>query len=388
MKKVLVAFNCGHGIIPNMAKILDEDRFHVIYVINKNQDDKPFPKDRVKKINNIIPDYPDTDIRRSYALNFAITFKFDKVVIMDDNIVMNVEDLWYMIQNTDDGMVSGAVRKNSNRHKGYERHPDFPASLYPNKSNGTHVYDTRGIETILRNEKDNPIVPLGLSSIYKLQIFSGVIKNIKNFKKLLPYGGFEPWQDMWLLVWAYYLRVPVRIFYNKYYERVNYKTEKKEHRVRGRCCQTNLQYLIRIKPKTKDWPLDLLHFGLTFIQHRGTEYYLKWDYGEKEMFKMSIISEKILKIKPESVPFAVFEWWNKRYESGDLPYSLHEYRKDKTMRDAWESGLIPKGTIPKRNPLKENYLRNLQDKLTKMNKIKISEEQWIVLNNELKNFKL
>lgn len=379
---MLVSFNCGHGIMPEMAKRLDKERFRCLYVINETQSTEPFPKKDVKKIKTVVDGYPDTDTRRRYALEYASMHKYQYLVIMDDNIVMDVEELWYMIQNTEDRMVSGSVRANSNRHSGYERHGNYPTALYPERDTNTHVYEERVTQTILREPHESPIVPLGVSSIYKLQIFSGVPTHIDTFRKLLPHGGFEPWQDMWLLVWAYYIRVPVRIFYNKCYQRVTYKTEKKEHRVRGRCRQTLSQYLFRIKPKTIGWPLEMLHFGLTFVQHRGTEYYLEWDYGDKEMFNMSNVAETVLNIPPCSVPWVVFEWWDRRYKSNELPYSLHEYRIDKVLRDAWKAGTIPKGHVPDNTTI-NHFHNSVVQKLQKMNELTLSEKDWEILDGAL-----
>jgi len=89
-----------------------------------------------------------------------------------------------------------------------------------------------------------------------------------------------------MMVWAWYLYIPVKINHNICYERVVYKSEKKNDRVKGRCKQTIGDYQKRIFKKTESWPQIMVHHGLGYIQHRGNKHYLEWDYREKFEFDL------------------------------------------------------------------------------------------------------
>jgi hypothetical protein len=107
---------------------------------------------------------------------------------------------------------------------------------------------------------------------------------------MFPHNGFEPWQDMWMMIWAWKLHVPVRVFHNKCYSRVQYEHAKKQNRVKGRCLQTIKMYQERLFPiitaEKYNWELGFFATGCSYIQHRGNQHYLVWT--EREKFEFSL----------------------------------------------------------------------------------------------------
>ena len=101
--------------------------------------------------------------------------------------------------------------------------------------------------------------------------------SIDKLRKMFPHNGFEPWQDMWMMIWAWYLYIPVKVMHDVCYERVKYKSEKKNDRVKGRCKQTIGEYENRIMKQTEKWPKEMVYHASGYIQHRGNRHYLEWD---------------------------------------------------------------------------------------------------------------
>ena len=305
--KILLSFHCGHGVLPEMSKQLgkiNNINGHTIkqmFVLNSNQ--KPS-----KEINDygeirffsterlsLTPGYPDTDTRRRIAIEYGKINKFDITILMDDNIILTIEDILKLITNIPKGGMCGCVEKNSNREanndKTYrERHANFPSALYPEANTWTHETLVDTDDPILcKDDQDNKCIPLGIGGCYKIQCVDTGTLSIDKLRKMFPHNGFEPWQDMWMMIWAWYLYIPVKVLHDVCYERVKYKSEQKNDRVKGRCKQTIGEYQNRIIKQTKKWPREMICHALGYIQHRGNRHYLKWDPREKFEFDLHLI---------------------------------------------------------------------------------------------------
>ena len=297
--KILISFHCGHGILPEMSKQLgkinnlNDHSIKQMFVFNSKQK----PSEEINEYGEIryfsterlslTPDYPDTDTRRRIAIEYAKINNFDITILMDDNIILKTEDLLKLIKNIPKGGMCGCVEKNSNREennekKYRERHPNFPSALFPVANEFTHSTLVNTNNIILCNEdQDNEYIPLGIGGCYKIQCVDTANISIEKLRKMFPHNGFEPWQDMWMMIWAWYLYIPVRVMNDICYQRVQYKTEQKNHRVKGRCKQTIGQYEKRIMKQTIKWPRLMVYNASGYIQHRGNKHYLIWDSREK-----------------------------------------------------------------------------------------------------------
>ena len=302
--KILISFHCGHGVLPKMSKLvlelkdICEHNIDQMFVLNSVQEPTKEMRDygQVRTFSTeklgLTSGYPDTDTRRRIALEYGKLHNYDRVVLMDDNIVMPIEQFLHLIMKTPKGGVVGCVEKNSNRQANKdnsyrERHPNFPSALYPNSNTWTHQTLIDQDEPILCKPEQNPMcIPLGIGGCYKIQCLDTKYLSIEKLRKMFPHNGFEPWQDMWMMVWAWFLFIPVKILHNVYYERVIYKHESSNHRVKGRCKQTMGEYQKRIFKHTESWPEHLLFHGLGYIQHRGNHHYLEWDIREKFEFEL------------------------------------------------------------------------------------------------------
>jgi hypothetical protein len=336
-----------------------------MFVLNSNQKPSKDMSDygEVRSFSTerlgLTPGYPDTDTRRRVAIEYGKLQNYDKVILMDDNIILSMEDLLDIVMKTPKGGMCGCVEKGSNRQANgdcsyRERHANFPSSLYPYANDWTHQTLIDIGEPILCGSDQDPMnIPLGIGGCYKIQCLDTGSLSIAILRKLFPHNGFEPWQDMWMMVWAWYLHIPVRILHHVFYERVKYEHENTNHRVKGRCKQTIGEYQLRIVTHTDSWPIKLVMNGLGYIQHRGNRHYLKWDIREKFEFDLHNILTYIGYI-PEMMQTPIVikirhtlqEYHNDLSEGikcacKHLPYITHE-----AFNDLCKSNSMQKITIP------------------------------------------
>tara|TARA_B110000208_G_scaffold169679_1_gene210663 strand:- start:188 stop:1078 length:891 start_codon:yes stop_codon:yes gene_type:complete len=286
--KYLFSFNCGHGIVPKLCELLSAEGFNCILILSYKQLEPKIPKNCIiirmpLKNRN---DWPDTDERRQLGVLTGKKWGYTRTVLLDDNVIIPVNELLKLVENTPDRVLSGCVLKNSNSHVReinkkwvyYERNKNFPASLYKERTKNSHTacyIDTLVEPTILKASKEKTLIPIGTGGIYKIQVVDTGNINIEILKKLFPVNGFEPWQDMWMMVWAWWYNISIYKFHGIAYERVDYNIEEPIHRVRGRTKQTINEHMCRIQNITNNWPREIQCWGQNFINHRGSQHYLK-----------------------------------------------------------------------------------------------------------------
>jgi len=285
---ILFSFNCGHGIVPKLCELLCAEGFKCILILSNIQLKPSIPKNCIiirlpLKNKN---EWPDTDERRLLGVLTGEKDGYSRTVLLDDNVTIPVEELLKLVDNTPDRSLSGCVLKNSNSHVRrinnkwvyYERNKNYPASLYIERTENSHdicYIDTLDEPTILKPLKEKTLIPIGIGGIYKIQVVDTGNINREILKNLFPANGFEPWQDMWMMVWAWWYNISIYKFHGIAYERVNYNIEEAIHRVRGRTKQTINEHMFRIQNITNNWPQEIYDWGQTFINHRGSHHYLK-----------------------------------------------------------------------------------------------------------------
>ena len=288
IKSILFSFNCGHGVVPDVAKELNDRGLCCVLILSTTQpdpDDLP-PNCDILRISPSISEWPDTDERRLLGVLTGRRRGYRHTVILDDNISISVDSLLKMVQLVPDGVIGGCVLEGSNSHVRkineqfiyYERGKDYPATAYPERTIESHTEKCiKCIEepSILEPEHDESPIPIGMGGIYKIQVVDTHTYDEDILRHLFPTGEFEPWQDMWMMVWAWWYKIPIYKFHGISYKRVIYNTEEPRHRVRGRTIQTIDKHIERIKPSIQAWPQMLLEGGVEYLKHRGSCHYLK-----------------------------------------------------------------------------------------------------------------